>query len=334
MRHPTTRNDLVDPRNFVSSAGVETWLKSVRVKNRLLRIPYILMVIALTALGWVAYSSSLDHERKSEELTRELHTVPKMKGLGRRTLEIMTFGAYEGYNKEMKSKKDLVAAIETHNRRAVFATVSFFVLLVIFLGSVYGISRNRQIFVLSFLLVSSIALVVGLLAPMLTIVAHKNMPILGNVVFQFQSKGIFSTIAKLFSSGNILVALPLLLFSVIVPILKTFTMALASVSSSRTITHGSLDLIKCIGKWSMADVFVVALFLAYFAMDKSEFTDAETQIGLYFFLGYVILSNIASHILSHEGLRKPQTFFPPSQTQSRQTHQTEESPRQPSGIVS
>ena len=301
MQHPATGNEFLDPQKSASCTSVETGLKSIREKNRLLKIFYILMVIALTTLGWMAYSSSIDHKRKSEELTRTLHTMPKMKGLGRRTLEIMTFGTYNGYSKEMKTKKDLVAAIETHNRRAVFATASFFVLLVIFLGSVYGLSRNRQIFVLSFLLVSSIALVVGLLAPMLTIVAHKNMPILGNVVFQFQSKGIFTTIEKLFSSGNILVAVPLLLFSVIVPILKTFTMGLASFSSSRTITYGSLNLIKYVGRWSMADVFVVALFLAYFAADKAEFTDAKTQIGLYFFLGYVILSNFASHLLRHEG---------------------------------
>lgn len=44
----------------------------------------------------------------------------------------------------------------------------------------------------------------------------------------------------------------------------------------------------------MADVFVVATFLVYLSGSKGEMSRAEVQMGLYFFLAYVILSMIAS----------------------------------------
>ena len=55
-----------------------------------------------------------------------------------------------------------------------------------------------------------------------------------------------------------------------------------------------------IGKWSMADVFVVATFLSYLSfsnMDSGIDTEAKTLVGLYFFLAYCILSIASSQII-------------------------------------
>ncbi len=51
-----------------------------------------------------------------------------------------------------------------------------------------------------------------------------------------------------------------------------------------------------IGKWSMADVFIVALLLANLSLNTDEYTDAKMQMALYFFSIYVILSIIASFV--------------------------------------
>ncbi len=131
------------------------------------------------------------------------------------------------------------------------------------------------------------------------IVTYKDIPVLGQVVFLFQSKGIISTIMTLFNSGNALVAIPLTLFSVAVPSLKTLVMGAALLGPTQSASSKSLKLIRRIGKWSMADVFVVALLLTYFTVNKDKSTNAEVQIGLFFFLGYVIFSMIASQWLSH-----------------------------------
>ena len=56
---------------------------------------------------------------------------------------------------------------------------------------------------------------------------------------------------------------------------------------------------KLIGKWSMADVFVVSTFLVYFSASKGSMSQAEVQVGFYFFFIYVIVSMLTSVITSY-----------------------------------
>ncbi|MCB5266456.1 MAG: paraquat-inducible protein A, partial [Candidatus Cloacimonetes bacterium] len=58
--------------------------------------------------------------------------------------------------------------------------------------------------------------------------------------------------------------------------------------------HGIVRFFKVIGKWSMLDVFVVAVLLVYLTGSGSEVSHAEVQVGLYFFLAYVIVSMLVS----------------------------------------
>ncbi len=44
----------------------------------------------------------------------------------------------------------------------------------------------------------------------------------------------------------------------------------------------------------MVGVFVVAVFLVYLTANKGDVSRAEVEMGLYFFLAYVILSMLAS----------------------------------------
>jgi len=52
-----------------------------------------------------------------------------------------------------------------------------------------------------------------------------------------------------------------------------------------------------VGKWSMTDVFVVAILLAFLAAETEQLTDAAVGPGLYFFAGYGILSLLAGHLM-------------------------------------
>jgi len=56
-------------------------------------------------------------------------------------------------------------------------------------------------------------------------------------------------------------------------------------------------LIKAIGRWSMTDVFVVAILLAFLTADTAQLTDATLGAGLYFFAGYGLLSIAAGHMM-------------------------------------
>jgi len=63
-------------------------------------------------------------------------------------------------------------------------------------------------------------------------------------------------------------------------------------------------LIDKLGKWSMADVFIVALLVVFFSTKQDIHSALKVESGLYFFLGYVLLSMIGSSLIG----KKPKDF--------------------------
>jgi len=139
-----------------------------------------------------------------------------------------------------------------------------------------------------------ITLILGLITPILMVTIHKEVEYIGDIVLSFESKGVIGSIAKLFDGGDIIVALVILLFSVIVPVLKVLSLLFVSVFMQSDFAHSIVKFFKMIGKWSMVDVFVVAVFLVYLTANKGEVSRAEVEVGLYFFLAYVIVSMLVS----------------------------------------
>lgn len=162
---------------------------------------------------------------------------------------------------------------------------------------------------------SLIFLVIGLLAPVITLVTSPNVPLFDQVVIQSQSRSITSTITSLFSSGNWVVGALITLFSVITPLAKTTLMffALFSQSDAKRIKIGKF--LGVIGRWSMADVLVAAVLLACFGLRADKATVALPNIGLYYFAGYCVLSLLISHWIESqkvEDVTAPRTAFYPS----------------------
>ena len=266
------------------------------LRKTILTILYILFIPLLTAYAWMAYSAACTGERETRELTDRLHAKPRAKTLLKKAGEIITLGLYKGYSEEIDALNSILMAIKHSEQRAIQGSITFFLIAGVFLVFVHLSFANRRFLVAAMLIISLMALMVGLFAPILSIVTYKEVPVLGRLVFLFQSKGIITTIETLFTSGNVIVAIPLALFSLLIPFLKTLVMGIALFGHARS--SRSLRIIRHIGKWSMADVFVVTMLLTYFTVNKDKATHAEVQIGLYFFLGYVILSMIASHMLA------------------------------------
>lgn len=114
----------------------------------------------------------------------------------------------------------------------------------------------------------------------------------GRTYFYYQNKGIMEVIHLLWTTDNKPVAIAIGLFSVLVPCIKLFFslfILLFGVKGAKRLRK----FLYYIAKWSMADVFVVAAFLAYLSfsnMSPGVSMDAQILFGLYYFLGYVILS--------------------------------------------
>ena len=123
---------------------------------------------------------------------------------------------------------------------------------------------------------------------------HKEVEYLGDVILSFESKGILGSISKLFESSEYAVGGAILLFSVIIPLSKILVLIFSLLFRDFEFANSLINFFKHLGKWSMLDVFVVAILLVYLTSNSGEVSHAEIQIGLYYFLIYVILSMITT----------------------------------------
>ena len=212
--------------------------------------------------------------------------------------------------------------------RALALTLGAFTLVVaLFVATLYR-SRNLTPGGMVLLTWAGLALLAGgLMTPMIEIearIAELRFQLLGDpVVFTdqvlyFQSKSIFDVVAVLARSGSadmLLVAFLVVLFSVWFPLLKV---AAGFVWFADWRGWRRSELVRFFalksGKWSMADVLVIAIFMAYVgfsglvasqlhglageALEVVTTNGTALQPGFYLFLGFVLASLVLSHLLA------------------------------------
>ena len=143
-------------------------------------------------------------------------------------------------------------------------------------------------------------------------------------VFQ-RTRSILGAVQELAESGDYLVSFLILFFSIIVPLTKG-VMLLGSIYAPRKqIRERLIKSVDLIGKWSMADVFVIGVFLAFLATENQvqenrfqvEALGTQLEVGLvtnitstlgpgfYFFLGYCVFSIFWTQVLKHRQTTNP-----------------------------
>ncbi len=171
-------------------------------------------------------------------------------------------------------------------------------------------------FAQAMLAVAIVCLVNGLFFPMLEIGAFKanlEIPVKteipyvgieidlsrtfdGRMYFYYQNKSVSDLVQMLLQSGNGIIAVCITLFSVVVPLFKVSLSLLMLISRPLRNRKWLVKTVSWIGKWSMADVFVVAVFLAFLSfynLNTGIDTESSTLPGLYFFLSYCLLSMLS-----------------------------------------
>lgn len=124
------------------------------------------------------------------------------------------------------------------------------------------------------------------------------------------------TVQELYQDDRILVAALILFFSICIPILKSLLVSLAYLKRNTNFERKVYSFVSSIGKWSMADVFVVAVFLAVLSTNHAETTTSQQLVlfsfkidllissqtlsavgqGFYYFVGYCLLSLLATQL--------------------------------------
>lgn len=125
----------------------------------------------------------------------------------------------------------------------------------------------------------------------------------GQLEIYRNTRSIWGTVDSLAAAGNWLVAFLIAFFSICVPLFKLLLQLVALLLPPSVLRHWLWRVNGAVSKWSMADVFVMALMVAYLAggaadqMGNLLVTQAQLGVGFYYFLAYCIFSIAAGGLL-------------------------------------
>lgn len=265
-------------------------------KAKIWLLPAVLLLL-LIGCGWKTWQQATAYEQQTLQIIQQLQAEHRLESSGRQLLEALSFGLYDGYSRQLETLSQ-AQELQAAYRRSVDQLTGLFLLLSgLLLLTTWLLRRRIDDLGYAMLSVAVISLAVGLTTPILSIEASKSLPVLGMTVLEFQSKGILTTISALWQAGHIWIAILLGLFSIFLPLLKTAVAWLTLFSTTHRFSLRGLHLSHHIGKWSMADVFVVAILVAFFSTDSGGLTHAEVQAGLWFFATYVLLSLLGTQLI-------------------------------------
>ncbi len=158
-------------------------------------------------------------------------------------------------------------------------------------------NKSLNVLALGLILASFACLFPGLTHPALTLDISPVLPFIGKMAIYHQTRSILGTIGNLYDTGNRLVAFLILLFSVIVPLAKGLSLLYVLAIPKAPFRLPIFRFVALIGKWSMADVFVMGILLAFLAAGAAEGLTAQLHDGFWYFLGYCLLSVASAQLM-------------------------------------
>ncbi|MEE9375034.1 MAG: paraquat-inducible protein A [Rhizobiaceae bacterium] len=144
-----------------------------------------------------------------------------------------------------------------------------------------------RMFIALLLLIAAICFGLGISLP----IVHFQ-----KLYFFNDTPSIISLFYGLWMKGNWLVAIAILIFSIIFPLVKLLITFISAISPTTQFSHSPI--IKWAGvlsKWSMMDVLLVALVI--FAAKSSGLAEAFAQPGLWFYATSAICGAIAAGLI-------------------------------------
>ena len=157
-------------------------------------------------------------------------------------------------------------------------------------------SFPKQAIAINLLILGALAcLVIGVTAPLLTL---EKMYFFENTV------SLLSTVNELYFQKEWFLFIIIAVFSLCVPILKiTSLLLILNLSYSKdSLLDKALHIIETVGKWSMLDVFVVALLLV--SVKLGVLAKVEVHYGLYAFATSVLLTMGLSYWIHRLSIEK------------------------------
>jgi hypothetical protein len=129
----------------------------------------------------------------------------------------------------------------------------------------------------------------------------------GKVLAYSSTRSMWGTVEELARSGNLTVSVLIVFFSLVIPVFKLLLQLTSLFISAEAKRKPLLWLNAVLSKWSMSDVFVMGLLVAFMAGRASDQVgdlltmSASLEPGFYYFLAYCLFSIAASSIIQGRG---------------------------------
>ncbi|WP_435578484.1 paraquat-inducible protein A [Gilvibacter sp.] len=143
---------------------------------------------------------------------------------------------------------------------------------------------------------SAIFYILGLVFPILS----SKTSILG-FVLEEESMRLVGSIDYFWEEGDVFLALVILIFTIVFPIIKYLDLSVR-LAAPQLLPRKLVSILKDLDKWSMLDVFLVALLILNFKLDTSLIT-MNLEVGTSFIALSVILRMISSHLIGKIAFR-------------------------------
>lgn len=148
------------------------------------------------------------------------------------------------------------------------------------------VKHLEKLFVNSLLIVLVVLFIVGIWAPILT---------LKKLYFVQNTFSIISGIEQLVADGQYALFLLITVFTLVLPGCKIVILFAAWNSTHSPTKRRCVEWLYAIGKWSMLDVFVVAVLIT--SVKLGALASVEIHYGLYVFASAVIMMMVATHLV-------------------------------------
>ena len=264
-------------------------------RTLLLSLAYYPVAVILACL---LVFHSAGHSRAFDDAARLSTISSKATALGQSVVETVTFGFYDSGLPDEQDYGAAAALAAYHSSCVTWlawsllgSTLAFGALLVIEARLEHR--SSCVVYVQHMVCIALICFCIGICSIALSFRATTQLPVLGEVVLRHQSKGILATTLKLLESGDWVLGLILLVFSVLLPVAKVAAILFAC-NAEGPRRHAAIRFVKAIGKWSMLDVFVVAVLVSVLTMGRDSGTEASVGPGVVFFAAYCLMTMLAT----------------------------------------
>ena len=241
--------------------------------------------------------------------------------------DILAIHGYPSGEEAIAGLKSEIKALDDQNT----STRNFLYLTILGMGLALLFAKALNVTELSLLtLLSFILLFGGLSLPMIDIdarISEMSFSLLGesisfsDQVLYFKSKSILEIVQIMLAQGKadvLAVGLLVLLFSVLFPLLKLICSCLYLYARSLRDNGFIKFMIFKTGKWSMADVMVIAIFMAYIgfsgilneqlnhlgglsnSVEMLTTNQTELQTGFFLFTAFVVMSLLIAHKMQYQ----------------------------------